>query len=162
MYLPTWGHIQHMYSWWWVELSPETCRVKPLRRINAIVASCWIYFTTPKFRFVAMFSILRTLFRNYSLCLCSVLVSYFACLNKKFRNSLDRNLSGLQSPSVCLWGKTNVLLLPEVEPRCVHAPARRLVTTPTSPVFLNRRAPTRYRPLTSIIPGRERFWNLSF
>ena len=34
-----------MYSWWWVELSPETCRVKPLRRINAIVASCWIYFT---------------------------------------------------------------------------------------------------------------------
>ena len=35
-----------MYSWWWVELSPETCRVKPLRRINAIVASCWIYFTT--------------------------------------------------------------------------------------------------------------------
>ena len=34
-----------MYSWWWVELSPETCRVKPLRRINAIVAS-WIYFTT--------------------------------------------------------------------------------------------------------------------
>jgi len=27
-------------------LSPETCRVKPLRRINAIVASCWIYFTT--------------------------------------------------------------------------------------------------------------------
>ena len=39
------GHIQHMYSWWWVELSPETCRVKPLRRINAIVGSCWIYFT---------------------------------------------------------------------------------------------------------------------
>ena len=35
-----------MYSWWWVELSPETCRVKPLRRINVIVASCWIYFTT--------------------------------------------------------------------------------------------------------------------
>ena len=34
-----------MYSWWWVELSPETCRVKPLRRINAIVASCWNYFT---------------------------------------------------------------------------------------------------------------------
>ena len=34
-----------MYSWWWVELSPETCRVKPLRRINAIVASCWIYYT---------------------------------------------------------------------------------------------------------------------
>ena len=28
-----------------MELSPETCRVKPLRRINAIVASCWIYFT---------------------------------------------------------------------------------------------------------------------
>ena len=25
--------------------SPETCRVKPLRRINAIVASCWNYFT---------------------------------------------------------------------------------------------------------------------
>ena len=39
------GHIQHMCSWWWVELSPETCRVKPLRRIKAIVASCWIYFT---------------------------------------------------------------------------------------------------------------------
>ena len=34
-----------MYSWWWVELSPETCRVKPLRRIHTIVASCWIYFT---------------------------------------------------------------------------------------------------------------------
>ena len=34
-----------MYSWWWVGLSSETCRVKPLRRINAIVASCWIYFT---------------------------------------------------------------------------------------------------------------------
>ena len=27
----------------WV--SPETCRVKPLRRINAIIASCWNYFT---------------------------------------------------------------------------------------------------------------------
>ena len=37
-----------MYSWWWLELSPETCRVKPLRRINAVVASCWIYFTTTK------------------------------------------------------------------------------------------------------------------
>ena len=37
-----------MYSWWWVELTPETCRVKPLRRINAIVASCWTYFTTIK------------------------------------------------------------------------------------------------------------------
>ena len=23
-----------MYSWWWVRLSPETCRVKPLRRIK--------------------------------------------------------------------------------------------------------------------------------
>ena len=28
------AHIQHMYSWWWVRLSPETCRVKPLRRIK--------------------------------------------------------------------------------------------------------------------------------
>ena len=27
-------------------LSPETCRVKPLRIKNAIVASCWTYFTT--------------------------------------------------------------------------------------------------------------------
>ena len=34
-----------VYSSQWVELSPETCRVKPLRRINAIVASCWNYFT---------------------------------------------------------------------------------------------------------------------
>ena len=34
-----------LYSWWWVELSSETCRVKPLRRINAIVASCWNHFT---------------------------------------------------------------------------------------------------------------------
>ena len=30
----TCGHIQHMYSWWWVRLSPETCRVKSLRRIK--------------------------------------------------------------------------------------------------------------------------------
>jgi len=36
-----------------VELSPETCRVKPLRRINTIVASCWNYFT--------MFSIVRNM-----------------------------------------------------------------------------------------------------
>ena len=28
VYLLTCGHIQHMYSWWWVGLSPETCRVK--------------------------------------------------------------------------------------------------------------------------------------
>ena len=28
-----------------MELSPETCRVKPFGRINAIVASCWNYFT---------------------------------------------------------------------------------------------------------------------
>ena len=35
-----------LYSWWWVRLSPETCRVKPLRIKNAIVASCWTYFTT--------------------------------------------------------------------------------------------------------------------
>ena len=27
-------YIQHMYSWWWVRYSPETCRVKPLRRIK--------------------------------------------------------------------------------------------------------------------------------
>jgi len=34
---------------------------------------------------------------------------------------------------------------------------------PLRPVFLNRRAAARYRTLTSIIPGRERFsWNLSF
>ena len=26
----TCGHIQHMYSWWWVRLSPETCRVKAI------------------------------------------------------------------------------------------------------------------------------------
>ena len=31
----TCGHIQHLYSWWWVRLSPETCRVKPLRRIKS-------------------------------------------------------------------------------------------------------------------------------
>ena len=37
--------LRLFFSWWWVKLSPETCRVKPLRRINAIVASCWIYFT---------------------------------------------------------------------------------------------------------------------
>jgi len=30
-------------------LSPETCRVKPLRIKNAIVASCWTYFTTIQF-----------------------------------------------------------------------------------------------------------------
>jgi len=30
----TCGHIQHMYSWWWVRLSPETCRVQPLRSIK--------------------------------------------------------------------------------------------------------------------------------
>jgi len=29
-----------------VRLSPETCRVKPLQIKNAIVASCWTYFTT--------------------------------------------------------------------------------------------------------------------
>ena len=34
MCLLTCGHIQHMYSWWWVGLSPEICRVKHLRRIN--------------------------------------------------------------------------------------------------------------------------------
>ena len=34
MCLLTCGHIQHMYSWWWVGLSPKTCRVKHLRRIN--------------------------------------------------------------------------------------------------------------------------------
>ena len=28
-----------------MRLSPETCRVKPLRIKNAIVASCWTYFT---------------------------------------------------------------------------------------------------------------------
>ena len=31
--------------WYNKKMSPETCRVKPLRRINAIVASCWNYFT---------------------------------------------------------------------------------------------------------------------
>jgi len=30
----TYGHIQHMYSWWWVRLSPETCRAMPLRKIK--------------------------------------------------------------------------------------------------------------------------------
>jgi len=32
--LLTRGHIQYMYSWWRVGLSPETCRVKHLRRKN--------------------------------------------------------------------------------------------------------------------------------
>ena len=42
----TCGHIQHMYSWWWVTLSPETCRLKAIaKNKNAIVASCWAYFT---------------------------------------------------------------------------------------------------------------------
>ena len=31
-----------------MRLSPETCRIKPLRIKNAIVASCWTYFTTIK------------------------------------------------------------------------------------------------------------------
>ena len=39
-----WPHTA-LYSWWWVRLSPETCTVKPLRIKNAIVASCWTYFT---------------------------------------------------------------------------------------------------------------------
>ena len=48
-------YSQWLYSWWWVRLSPETCRVKPLRiknakknEKNAIVASCWTYFTNIK------------------------------------------------------------------------------------------------------------------
>ena len=42
----TCGHMQHMYSWWWVRFSPETCRVKAIaKNKNAIVASCWTYFT---------------------------------------------------------------------------------------------------------------------
>ena len=45
-----------LYSWWWVELSPESCRVKPLRRINAFVASCWIYFTRERMCIVVVFS----------------------------------------------------------------------------------------------------------
>ena len=35
-----------LYSWWWVRLSPEIYRVKQLRIKNAIVESCWTYFTT--------------------------------------------------------------------------------------------------------------------
>jgi len=31
-------------------LNSEINPIKPLRRIKAIVASCWIYFTTRKFR----------------------------------------------------------------------------------------------------------------
>ena len=30
----TCGHIQLVYSIWWMRLLPETCRVKPLRRIK--------------------------------------------------------------------------------------------------------------------------------
>ena len=67
----TCGHIQHMYSWWWVRLSPETCRVKPLRRIkNAIVASCWTYFTTT-FLFINFFicAVLPCNIRRFACCL---------------------------------------------------------------------------------------------
>jgi len=43
---------------------------------------------------------------------------------------------------------------------------QRLITTETTnfmALFLNRQAAARYRALTSIIPGRERFsWKLSF
>ena len=35
-----------LYSLWWVRLSPETCRVKPLWIKNEIVASCWTYFAS--------------------------------------------------------------------------------------------------------------------
>lgn len=60
---------------------------------------------------------------------------------------MDRSLGGLQSHSVCFWRKRNVLLLPGVELRCKRAPARSLVTTPTTPWrFL--------RPVTSF-----RTWN---
>ena len=42
----TCGHIQHMYSWWWVRLSPETCKVKPLRRIKTQLLHLVGLFTT--------------------------------------------------------------------------------------------------------------------
>ena len=41
-----------MYSWWWVRLSPETCRVKPLRRKKrncCILLELFHYYTQPEF-----------------------------------------------------------------------------------------------------------------
>jgi len=49
----------------------------------------------------------------------------------------------------------------DVHSRRRNVSSRRLLQC--RPVFLKRRAATRYRALSSIIPGRERFsWNLSF
>lgn len=101
-------------------------------QISSYVSCCRD--VTAKFRFVTTLAILAVLFHNFYLCLCSVLVSYFACLYA--RMSGTHWLGVWVSPknnSDCSWGKTNFLLLPVVEQRFMLAPVCSLVTTPTTP-----------------------------
>ena len=82
----TCGHIQHMYSWWWVRLSPETCRVKPLRRIK-----------TQLLHLVGLTSLLST---AEILCDCQI--------NPKFMNL---NLTSYKLWLFCVLGEKKNLLL---------------------------------------------------
>ena len=48
MCLLTCGHIQHMYSWWWVGLSPETCRLKAFGKNKTQLLHLGIIFTVDR------------------------------------------------------------------------------------------------------------------
>ena len=49
----TCGHIQHMYSWWWVGLSPETCRVKAFAKNKKhLLHLVGIFFTLKRVYFI--------------------------------------------------------------------------------------------------------------
>ena len=100
--MPTWGHIQHMYSWWWVELSPETCRVKPMRRINAIVASCWIYFTIKIFALVRLRVVhlppISCTYPYVSSCLCNIFAQTPIWLVTVLRHPTARHIVLIRDP----------------------------------------------------------------
>ena len=74
-----------------MRLSPETCRVKPLRIKNAIVASCWTYFTNIGYYFY--YYIMSYLFDRFLTCVCW----YCICINLSVKYNLK------------IWARRNVL-----------------------------------------------------
>jgi len=63
---------------------------------------------------------------------------------------------------IVMWRSQGHYTLSLIDFRFWHTCVK-LKNKPTRAVFLNRRAASRYRPLASIIPDREKFsWNLSF
>ena len=116
----TCGHIQHMYSWWWVRLSPETCRVKPLRKIKTqllyLVGLISLLWRFPSWTHGPTASLQEFLVAELR---CLTLLFYFWAISLQFKLTSDclssfseffaYNLKISHLCYVCDWWQANIL-----------------------------------------------------